>query len=139
MRMRPACLLVALACACMHAPATWAQAVYRCVEKGKPVSLQSQPCGERARATAVRPYVPEPAPTANELAWQRHRVEREMAERRARARQARTSASTAVMPAGGTACAQAKAERDAWERQVGLARTIDGMRFWQDRVHRACR
>lgn len=45
----------------------------------------------------------------------------------------------AVLPAGGGACAQAKAGRDAWERSVGLGRTIDGIRYWQGRVYRACR
>lgn len=56
-----------------------AQAIYRCVQKGKPVSLQSEPCKNTAKTTAVRRYTAERAPTANELAWQRHRTEQEMA------------------------------------------------------------
>ena len=90
-----------------------AQAVYRCVQKGKPVSLQSEPCANNAKTTAIRGYVPERAPTANELAWKRYRTEREMADRNRAMRAAGTSGSAAVLPAGGGECAQAKADRDA--------------------------
>ena len=43
------------------------------------------------------------------------------------------------MPVGGSDCAQARADRDAWERRVGLQRSVDGMRAWQERVYEACR
>jgi hypothetical protein len=39
----------------------------------------------------------------------------------------------------GTACADAKAARDVWERRVGSKRTIDGLRYWQGRVYEACK
>jgi hypothetical protein len=116
-----------------------AQAVYRCVEKGKPVSFQNRPCRPGATVTGVRAYVPEPTPSANELAWKRYRLEQEMAARNRRARPSAGSGSAVVMPVGGDGCAQAKADRDAWERRVGLGRTIEGMRYWQDHVYRACR
>lgn len=116
-----------------------AQAVYRCVEAGKPVSLQSTPCDRGAATTRVRAYMPEPSPSANDLAWKRYRTEREMAMRHQAQRMAPPVANATVLPVGGGACAQAKAERDAWERRVGLQRTIDGMRAWQEHVHRACR
>lgn len=129
--------LVAVA-ACLPAARVPAQAVYRCVEKGKPVSFQNEPCGARARVTAIRPYVPDRTPGENELAWKRYRTEQEMAARNRAARQS-GGATGAVMPVGGDACAQAKADRDAWERSVGLQRSVDGMRVWQDRVYQACR
>ncbi|HZX81619.1 MAG TPA: hypothetical protein VFE72_11785 [Lysobacter sp.] len=125
---------MAFACAPLSA-----QTVYRCVQKGKPVSLQSTPCTEGATTTREIPYTPEAAPTANELAWKRYRIEREMAARNQALQSRSRSGSAVVLPAGGDACAQAKADRDAWERRVGLRRTIDGMRLWQDRVQRACR
>lgn len=89
--------------------------------------------------TKAVPYVPEAMPTANELAWKRYRTEREMAARNQAQRTQSHSQSAVVVPAGGGECAQAKAARDAWERRVGLNRTIDGMRTWQDYVYRACR
>lgn len=127
-----------LVCLVFTAPAT-AQTVYRCVQKGKPVSLQSTPCGAGAATTKTLDYVPERTPTANELAWKRYRIEREMQARSQAQRARAASGSAAVLPAGGSACERAKAERDAWERRVGLNRTIDGLRAWQEHVYRACR
>lgn len=120
-------------------PRSEAQAVYRCVEKGKPVSFQNTPCSAKAKITAIRDYVPERAPTPNELAWKRHRIEQEMAARNRQARSTPAAATGAVLPVGTDACTRAKAERDAWERRVGLHRTVEGLRFWQDHVYRACR
>ncbi|TCZ87732.1 hypothetical protein [Lysobacter sp. N42] len=136
--MRTVLLSIALACSLAGPREAAAQVVYRCVEKGKPVSLQSHPCEGAARATATRAYVPERAPTANELAWRHYRTEREMALRNARLRQPVAPAG-AVLPAGGDACAQAKADRDDWERRAGLSRDLDSLRAWQERVQRACR
>lgn len=129
---------IVLSWALIACPAT-AQTIYRCVQKGRPVSLQSTPCDRGAATTRTRHYTPEPAPTANDLAWKRYRIEREMALRNQAQRAGAASGSVVVLPAGGSACAQAKAERDAWERRVGLNRTIDGMRAWQERVYHACR
>lgn len=138
--MRTVLLSIALACGLAGLSEAVAQVVYRCVEKGKPVSLQSHPCEGAARATATRAYVPERAPTANELAWRRYRTEQEMALRNARPSQPVAPAGAgAVLPAGGDACARAKAERDDWERRVGLSRDLDSLRAWQERVQRACR
>ena len=136
MRVAALGIVIALGCAIPPLPA---QTVYRCVQKGKPVSLQSTPCNAGAATTKTRDYIPEPSPTANDLAWKRYRIEREMAMRNRAQRAATPSGRAAVLPAGGSACERAKAERDAWERRVGLGRTIDGMRAWQDYVYRACR
>jgi hypothetical protein len=100
---------------------------------------QSVPCDGKARTTSIRGYVPEPVPTANELAWKRYRTEQEMAARYNAPRYRTGYSTTVVVPTDSNDCAAAKAGRDAWERQMGLKRSIDGMRIWQDRVYQACR
>lgn len=116
-----------------------AQAVYRCVQPGKPASYQTDPCPKGTRIDAIRGFTPERNPTANELAWKRYRTEREMAVRnRASAQQQAQYVAVPDQPSG-PSCADAKAARDAWERRVGLSRTIDQLRWWQDYVQRACR
>jgi hypothetical protein len=137
--LRGRCLVVLLVLiAGLPAARAPAQSVYRCVQKGKPVSLQSEPCDSKATTTGIRGYVPERTPTAHELAWKRYRTEQEMAARNRAARQSSIT-TTVNVPVDNPDCAQAKAARDAWERQMGLQRSIDGMRYWQDRVYRACR
>jgi hypothetical protein len=121
------------------APPASAQAVYRCEQKGKPVSLQSLPCDGRAKTTAIRGYVPEPAPTANELAWKRYRTDQEMTARNNSMRRAAGYSTTVVVPSDNETCAEAKAARDAWEKRMGLNRSLSGLRIWQDRVYQACR
>lgn len=133
------CVVVLTLIGLLSAAPAASQTIYRCVQKGKPVSLQSMPCENGAATTKTRDYVPERKPTANELAWKRYRIEREMQARNTARRDQRDSGTAVVLPAGGNACERAKAERDAWERRVGLNRTIDGMRDWQDYVYRACR
>ncbi len=124
----------------MTATSAHAQAVYRCAQKGKPVTFQSQPCSGQARLTAVRPYTPERSPTASELSYQRAVTDAQWRER-VQAMRGGTAASAAQVsgPDASNECAQAKANRDAWERQYGLNRSIDGLREWQEIVHRACR
>jgi hypothetical protein len=75
------------------------------------------------------------------LAVRRQRIDAEMAaRRRAQARRSTmTLQSSAVRSAGdGIDCERAKAMRDQWERDVGLRRTIDLMRHWQDFVYQHC-
>jgi hypothetical protein len=115
-----------------------AESIYRCVQKGKPVSFQSEPCDSRAKTTDIRGYVPERTPTANELAWQRYRTDQEIAARNHAVRQS-TVTTTVNVPVDNASCAEMKAARDAWERRVGLSRTHDGVRYWQDQVYQACR
>jgi len=126
-------------------PDAAAQAIYKCVVRGKPPSYQSEPCATNARVAAVRPYQPEPVPSAQDLQARRDR------ERRARQDSAylSTLAGTtgravapsrgAIVPVGSGQCEATKRERDAWERRVGLNRTIDALRAWNDRVYAACR
>lgn len=132
-------LAVLLTAAALWSPSVSAQAVYRCVEKGKPVSYQTDPCPKQATISAIREYVPDRQPTANELAWKRYHTEQEMAARNRAAAQPTQHVTIVENRTEGPSCAQAKADRDAWERRVGLSRTIDGLRWWQDYVQRACR
>ena len=111
--------------------------VYRCVEKGKPVSFQSEPCDEKARATRAVGYVPdaEPSPASRRAATQS-----EMDRRYARARAATAHVVEATRPnADGVTCWQARNERDEWERHYPLARNVDTLRHWQEYVHQHCR
>jgi len=111
-----------------------AQAVYKCVEKGKPVSFQTTPCPAAAKIAAIREYTPDRELTAQE----KRQREAQWATRR------QTQASAAAsMPIEHTPtvdhCAMAKADRDRWERTVGMNRTYEGLRAWNERVARACR
>ncbi|MFD0738111.1 hypothetical protein ACFQZQ_02245 [Lysobacter koreensis] len=124
------------------------QAVYKCVAKGRPPSYQSQPCPSSSRIAAIREYRPEAPPTHEQLLERRRReaqgrqdsayLSRIAGTDRQAGRQ-RDSARGHVLPTGGNACESAKRDRDAWERRVGLSRSYDALRAWNDTVHRACR
>lgn len=108
-----------------------AQAIYKCVTKGKPVSFQSHPCPANAKVAAIREYKPQPdvirprgLPTTPQSRPRHY-----------------TSTTTVINDAAkalGYTCAQAKADRDTWERAVGLSRTYDAIRAWNQTVARAC-
>lgn len=119
--------------------ASAAQAVYRCVQPGKPVSYQTDPCPKAARIDSIREFTPERNPTANELAWKRYRTEQEMAARNLASAQHQAHYVAVPDQTSGPSCADAKAARDAWERRVGFSRTVDQLRWWQGYVQRACR
>lgn len=116
-----------------------AQLVYRCTAKGKPTTFQNAPCGAGRKTASATAYTPDPTPTANDLAWQRYRTDQEMRRRGAAGRASASRAFVTNAPSPPReSCADAKAARDAWERLVGLSRTVDGLRYWTDRVSRAC-
>lgn len=121
------------------ASAVPAQVLYRCTAKGKPTTFQHEPCTAGTKTASVAAYSPDPAPSANDLAWQRYRTEQEMRRRHSaeRAAPGRTYVVQMPLPAR-ESCSAAKAERDAWERKVGLSRTVDQLRYWTERVSRAC-
>jgi len=121
--------LLAVAALCVTGSAN-AQVVYRCVEKGKPVSLQSDPCPAQAQVTKVREFVPQADVPVR-------RVEAQRPAPASSAPQPRWIQQDAPQPYD--ECAAAKAERDAWERRVGLSRTYDQLRAMNDMVARACR
>lgn len=121
-----------------------AQAVYKCVIKGKPPSYQSEPCPSNAKIAAIREYQPESPPTYEQI-QNRHRQEAKGRQESAYlSRIAGTdgranTASGHLLQVGGSECENAKRGRDAWERRVGLSRSFDTLRTWNDRVQRACR
>lgn len=112
-----------------------AQAVYRCEEKGKPVSFQTAPCPASAKVTGIKEFTPD-----RELTWQEKQArDARWATRGSQPGQAR-GAVMPVRPAPAAVdhCAAARAGRDQWERTVGLNRTFEGLRAWNERVARAC-
>ncbi|WP_425606221.1 DUF4124 domain-containing protein [Lysobacter yananisis] len=143
--MKPGIALLLLLCSLQAS----GQAVYKCVGKGGAVSYQSELCdnGRPAKAWAA---TPEPEPTAAQLRarqWAQQRAQaesRELAARAGRApgafRPGRGSAQGAAIPIGGSACAKARADRDAWTRGPdSLQAGIDTRRGWDDYVWNACK
>lgn len=125
------------------------QAVYKCVGKGGAVSYQSELC-DNGRPTKAWAATPEPEPTdaqlrARLLAQERAQAEsRELAARAGRAPEvssARSGAAQgAAIPIGGSACAEARAKRDAWLRSdLGFSAGVDTRRSWDDFVWNACK
>lgn len=112
-----------------------AQVIYKCVEKGKPVSFQTTPCPTAAKVADARAYTPD-----RELTWQEKR-QREAQWATRRQSQASTAANIpmpTVRPSSQSQCELARVQREQWERTVGLNRTYDAVRAWNDRVARAC-
>lgn len=109
-----------------------AHAVYKCVARGNAVSFQDEPCGPGETTAAVRGFTPAPeVPEAIPVPARRAAT---------RTRERRTSRATRrEVSAARDACAEARARRDDWERRVGLKRTYDQLRHWNDTVSRACR
>jgi hypothetical protein len=94
--------------------AAHAEVMYRCVGKGGAVSYQAEFTPERV--PIYRP--PQHQQTSQTVT--------------------RSSASAAVLhnvKLQTDQCAQVKADRDAWEKAVGLRRNFDSLRQWQDRVN----
>jgi hypothetical protein len=120
-----------------------AQAVYRCVEKGKPVSFQTEPCSPAATISKIREFDPEPEPSAYERRVRAYR-EAKGREDSAYLRQLATGGSAAahVIPQGRSAsqsqCENARRQRDQWERTAGLNRSYDSVRAMNAMVAKAC-
>lgn len=110
------------------------QAVYRCVEKGKPVSLQTEPCPATAKITGIKEFRPD-----RELTWQEKQARDAQWARPSTSHSSAAYIRTAPAPAITNRCADAKAERDAWERSTGLNRSYESLRSWNDHVARACK
>ena len=130
MARRPPLLMFALLAL---APTAHADAVvYRCVEAGRPVSLQTAPCADGARTASVTPFVREPGPTAPATSARSYAAPAPVARPARPRRGVRTAAPR-------NECHEVKRARDRWEREAGLRRTYDDLRAWNDRVARACR
>lgn len=106
-----------------------AETMYRCVAKSGAVAYQDYPCGSNARQTGVAVFTPDPVPAYRPPA-------RSASRSTGTARGA--SAVLHNVPLQTDRCARVRAERDAWENAVGLRRTFDDLRRWQDRVNAAC-
>lgn len=119
------------------------QTIYKCTIKGKPTSYQNAPCAANTTNSGIRDYQPESAPTyAQEQAGQvrEARAQQESAYlSRMAGTDGRGGAVGHVLPVGGSTCADAKRDRDSWEKQVGLSRSFDTLRQWNDIVQRACK
>ena len=120
------------------------QTIYKCTLKGKPTSYQNEPCAANAKIAAIRDYQPESPLSLDQLERRRALEARGRQESAYLSRIAGTDRSpggglTRILLVGGSACENAKRDRDAWERQVGLSRNVDTLRQMNDMVHRACK
>jgi hypothetical protein len=110
--------------------AAHAEVMYRCVGKSGAVSYQDYPCAKGAKTTVAAEFTPEPVPAYRPPQHQQSQTVN------------RSSGSAGVLhnvKLQTDHCAQVKADRDAWEKSVGLRRTFDSLRRWQDRVNHACK
>ena len=125
-----------------------AQHVYKCVE-GRDTSYQSAPCEDGKHLARTWDAPPEPAPSPEQLAWQREvqaKGARESDYLRSLARRAGTGArrprstgATISAARDGDRCAGAKKHRDDTERRLGLNRTFETMQRLSRLVSEACR
>lgn len=125
-----------------------AQMVYKCVGKGGALSYQSEPCASGLPAKSWV-AIPEPEPTEAQLRARRYAQQRaesdsqELAARAGRWPGSRNGGGVpqgASIPIGGSACADARAERDLWLKSpLGRDASIDARRVWHERVWNACR
>lgn len=142
-------ILVVLGAGLLLSGAVSAQAIYKCVEPGKPVSYQSEPCSRAARTDAVRPYTPEPEPTAEErraraLLEQKARRESEYLSRLAGTSRAGSGngaaqgASIQTRPRSPGACEAARAARDAHVGRNNQGGSYESRQALNDAVARHC-
>lgn len=125
-------VLQALLCLAFVVPGVArSQTIYKCAVKGQPISHQTQPCPANAKILAIRQYQnyvpsrPYVAPVTNQP-------------RRQQQVQAQSAQLHNIPLGAGSQCEAVKRDRDAWERRVGLSRTIESLRAWNDLVQRAC-
>lgn len=111
-----------------------AETIHRCRTTEGDIRYQQIPCSGSAKPAGERHYKPEPdsTPLHNERSPQSRRV---ALGPRAKQRKSRVS------DAGDRAasCEETRLRRDAWERRVGLGRTYDDLRRWNDAVAWACK
>jgi len=112
-----------------------AQTIFKCAVKGKAVSYQSEPCPENAKIESIREFQTYSAP-----APVHHRTVQTTTTTTGHQTRNATGAQIHNIALGsGNRCADAKRDRDAWERAVGLSRSIDGIRAWNELVYDACK
>lgn len=114
--------------------------LHRCQGTDGTVVYQDRPCSADLHETGTLPFTPEPV-----RAQPAARPSAAASPRHGRARGkgggntlSRSSAALHGIRLETDACRKARAQRDDWERRVGLRRTFDDLRRWQERVDRAC-
>lgn len=149
---------IAIAAALLLASAADAQTLYKCVS-GHSTSYQQEPCPRTARMIRSIETVPEPPPTAAQLAEQARKAERDRAESAFLSHLAGTDQMRTAYRSSGhrfsgyrssgrawaqrdpqqDGCNAAKATRGNVLRAVGLSRTVDLLRKLDDDVAEACK
>lgn len=114
---------------------TSAETIYRCKVRGGKVAIQNHPC-EGGAPLSVR-HLDSPPDTAD-AAVRLRAVQAEMDRRNAQARQPAYSLGAPRRAARFDACEDAKARRDEFFKRVGVRRTFDQLRWWDERVRKAC-
>ena len=118
-----------------------AQSVYKCRDaKGQPV-YQSEPC-----SGAEKRWDTQPSTTTWDDYYKRQAADRKIAadRRHMRARARDISAGggpvgTAVTSSNANACADAKRARDKAYEAMGVSRTFEASRYWDNLVWNACK
>ena len=118
-----------------------AQSVYKCRDaKGQPV-YQSEPCPE-----AEKRWDTQPSTTTWDDYYKRQAADRKIAadRRHMRARARDISAGggpvgTAVTSSNANACSDAKHARDQAYEAMGVSRTFEASRYWDNLVWNACK
>lgn len=122
------------------AASSGAQSVYKCRDaKGQPV-YQSEPCPE-----AEKRWDTQPSTTTWDDYYKRQAADRKIASDRRAVRQGNqrllsgeaTGAEVSVRNAG--ACETAKQQRAAAYERMGMRRTMQASRYWDDLVWDACK
>lgn len=108
-----------------------AETMYRCVGKGGAVAYQDYPCDKAAKQTGVAEFTPERVPA--------YRPPVRNIPQQAGSAASPSAAVLHHVPVYSDQCREVKAQRDAWEQRVGLRRTFDDLRRWQDKVNEACK
>lgn len=130
-------ILVCLVFGLAFSHAGEAQTLYRCKpHDGGPTRFQSRPCEADAATASATGYRPERELTPAEQAAR----ERAWRTRSQQQRTRRASGQGAAIPVQtGSRCESVKKDREAALERIGLRRTIDYLRYWDDRVREACR
>jgi hypothetical protein len=109
--------------------------IYRCLTPAGETHYLQVPCAGSMQAAGEHRYTPEPDTAPMEF------VQPSASARRDTPRHSKsegTPRGRSQRVAQSDTCDDVRAQRDAWERQVGLRRTYDDLRRWNDAVARAC-
>lgn len=122
-------------CAC--AAEAGAGVIHRCRTPTGAIHYQQAPCTGAKTPAGERRYVPEPDSVPGATSRAQAGASRPSAARARAARNPRRAPTREQVE--GASCDDVRTQRDAWEQRVGLRRTYDDLRRWNDAVARACR